>query len=257
MSNIHQHGILPYEKAKKISYLKVSHLSIEETEIPENKTTLFFKRCFDITFSLFVIVFILSWLLPILAVLIKLSSKGPVFFIQKRVGVFGNTFNCFKLRTMVVNEQANTAQAYENDPRITPFGKFLRLSCLDELPQFFNVLMGNMSVVGPRPHMIRDCKEFAKLIRHYNSRSFVKPGITGMAQVKGYRGKTYDFYDVSHRYKWDMFYVKNLSFRLDMRIIRLTITSTLSTIYFTMFTSAKKKKTTAVDYDLKVPEYLN
>lgn len=184
-----QQGLHSYEKTKAVSYLKISHLSTEEFTVPQSKKGFFFKRCFDIVFSLLAILFILSWLLPILAILIKMTSRGPVFFIQKRVGAFGKTFNCLKLRTMVVNAQANIQQAQVNDPRITPFGKFLRLSCLDELPQFFNVLLGDMSIVGPRPHMIRDCKEFSKLIRNYNSRSLVKPGITGMAQVKGYRGK--------------------------------------------------------------------
>lgn len=188
------------------------------------------KRVFDILFSLAVITLLLSWLLPILALLIKLSSRGPVFFIQKRIGQHGKAFRCIKLRTMVVNAQANHTQATKNDPRITPLGKFLRLSCLDELPQFFNVLAGSMSVVGPRPHMLNDCKEFKKHIHNYDDRNCVKPGITGMAQVKGYRGMTVDYFDVFHRYKWDMFYVRNVSFKLDMRIIRLTITSTLASL---------------------------
>ena len=155
MNSTNQQGITPYERTKAVSYLKISHPVVEEIEIPKTKKDLLFKRCFDFIFSLLVIVSILSWLLPILAILVKLTSRGPVFFIQKRVGAFGKTFHCFKLRTMVVNAQANIQQAQANDPRITPFGKFLRLSCLDELPQFFNVLMGDMSIVGPRPHMIR------------------------------------------------------------------------------------------------------
>jgi putative colanic acid biosysnthesis UDP-glucose lipid carrier transferase len=252
-----QKGFLPYEKTKEVSYLKISHLSTEEFTIPQGKKNLFLKRCFDIFFSLTIIVFILSWLLPVLAILIKLTSRGPVFFIQKRVGAFGKTFNCFKLRTMVVNAQANVQQAQVNDPRITAFGKFLRLSCLDELPQFFNVLMGDMSTVGPRPHMIRDCKEFSKLIRNYNSRSLVKPGITGMAQVKGYRGKTNDYFDVSHRFKWDMYYVKNLSLKMDMQIIGLTITSTLSMVYASLTGSKKEKEAETVVLNFESTEYLN
>jgi len=256
MSKIHQPGtILPLGKERAVAYLKVSHLAPEVVEIPAKKVDLFFKRCFDMALSFFVIVFALSWLLPILAILIKINSRGPVFFIQKRVGAFGKTFNCFKLRTMVVNEQANTCQAQLNDPRITSFGKFLRLSCFDELPQFFNVLLGDMSIVGPRPHMLRDCKEFSKVVKNYNSRCFVKPGITGMAQVKGYRGKTDNYYDISHRYKWDMFYVRNISFNLDMRILRLTLTTTLATIFSTFFTS--KTKEAVPEYCFEATEYLN
>ena len=213
-----------------------------------------FKRTFDVAVSLLVIALVLSWLLPILALLIKLDSRGPVFFVQKRVGAMGKVFYCLKLRTMVVNDEANTQQALNNDPRITRLGKFLRISCLDELPQFFNVLIGHMSIVGPRPHMIKDCKEFSKIVKHYNYRNLVKPGITGMAQVKGYRGKTNDYYDVSHRYKWDMFYVKNRSLNLDMRIMGLTIVSTF-TIVCSTFISKQKKE--VVDFNLDTPQCLN
>jgi putative colanic acid biosynthesis UDP-glucose lipid carrier transferase len=257
MNNIHnQRNFSPYKTERTLSYLKISHLATEEHSIQRNKIDVFFKRSFDVVFSLLVIVCLLSWLLPVLAILIKLNSKGPVFFVQERVGAFGKTFSCFKLRTMIVNAQANTKQAQANDPRITSVGKFLRLSCLDELPQFFNVLLGDMSIVGPRPHMIKDCKEFSKLIKQYNSRSLVKPGITGMAQVKGYRGKTNGFYDVSHRFKWDMFYVRNLSFILDMQIMGLTVTSTLLTVYAAIFNSKKKDEKLA-DYSFETPEFLN
>jgi putative colanic acid biosynthesis UDP-glucose lipid carrier transferase len=215
-----------------------------------------YKRIFDIALSLIVIVFVLSWLIPVLALIIKLDSKGPVFFIQKRVGAFGKIFSCIKLRTMVVNDEANVLQAQQNDPRITRFGKFLRLSCFDELPQFFNVLIGDMSVVGPRPHMIRDCKEFSKLVKHYSSRNSVKPGITGIAQVKGYRGNTKDYFDVSHRYKWDMFYVRNRSLSLDIKIVGLTIRSTVRSVYSRYSVKAKKEELTR-SYKLETPEYLN
>lgn len=213
------------------------------------------KRVFDIIVSVLAIFFILSWLLPILAILIKLDSKGPVFFIQKRVGAFGKVFQCIKLRTMVVNDEANICQAMANDPRITKFGKFLRLSSIDELPQFFNVLMGDMSVVGPRPHMISDSKEFAKVVRFYKNRYLVKPGITGMAQVRGYRGNTKSFFDVSHRCKWDLFYVKNRSFSLDLNILRLTVKSVISTVYsgFIQKNPGKLKN----HFILETPEYLN
>ncbi|MEJ7736752.1 MAG: sugar transferase [Chitinophagaceae bacterium] len=187
-----------------------------------------YKRVFDVVVSFLVIVFILSWLIPLLAILIKLDSKGPVFFIQKRIGGMSKIFNCLKLRTMVVNEIANSCQAQENDPRITLFGKLLRRTCLDELPQFFNVLIGEMSIVGPRPHMIKDCEDFIKVVPSYELRHAVKPGITGMAQVKGYRGQTNSFYDVFHRYQWDIFYVRNACFALDMKIIYKTLVQILS-----------------------------
>jgi putative colanic acid biosynthesis UDP-glucose lipid carrier transferase len=251
-----QPGHMLYESKARL-------VSIQET-IPQSESNLHivsireknlvFKRLFDIAVSIVIIVFVLSWLLPILAILIKLDSRGPVFFVQKRVGAMGKVFHCLKLRTMVVNDQANTQQALNDDPRITSFGRFLRLSCLDELPQFFNVLIGQMSVVGPRPHMIKDCKEFSKIVKHYNYRNLVKPGITGMAQVKGYRGKTNDYYDVSHRYKWDMFYVKNRSLNLDMRIMGLTIVSTFTAVFSTLASRPGKQ---VVDFKLDTPEYLN
>lgn len=258
MNNTHpQERVSPYKGRQTISYFKISHHAVKEKKVCLDKKELFFKRCFDIVVSLFVCAFVLTWLLPLLAILIKLTSRGPVFFIQKRVGAFEETFNCFKLRTMVVNAEANTEQAQVNDPRITTFGKFLRLSCMDELPQFFNVLIGNMSIVGPRPHMIKDCKEFSSLIKKYESRSLVKPGITGMAQVRGYRGKTNGFYDVSHRYKWDMFYIRNLSFILDMQIIGLTIKSMLLTVYNIMIGKNHRQENKVVDYKFKAPEFLN
>jgi len=252
MNNNHLSDVLSNEKR-----IQVIHISpeIEQEIVSVSKTSFFFKRVFDIVASFFILTLLLSWLLPILAIFILLDSKGPVFFIQKRVGVGGRIFNCIKLRTMYVNRFANVQQAQANDPRITPFGKFLRLSCLDELPQFLNVLIGDMSIVGPRPHMLKDCKEFSAVIKNYNNRCLIKPGITGMAQVKGYRGNTIDFFDVSHRYKWDMFYIRNCSMRLDMQILKLTIRYTLSTI-FSMLTvrSGTRKK---VDYQLESSEYLN
>jgi putative colanic acid biosynthesis UDP-glucose lipid carrier transferase len=182
----------------------------------------FYKRLFDIVVSLLVIIFLLSWLLPILAILIKLDSKGPVFFVQKRVGAFGKTFYCIKLRTMVKNAMANVQQAGIDDPRITRIGRFLRNSCLDELPQFVNVLNGDMSIVGPRPHMIRDCISFLEVVPDYNLRHSVKPGITGIAQVRGYRGKVNSYFDITHRFKLDMFYVQKACFLFDMKIVYQT-----------------------------------
>ena len=183
---------------------------------------LFTKRIFDLVVAVFVSVFVLSWLLPILALLIKLDSKGPVFFIQKRVGFLGRSFLCIKLRTMVVNAACDHQQATTDDPRITRLGRFLRISSLDELPQFFNVMLGDMSVVGPRPHMHKDNTDFGRVVDNYRLRYFVKPGITGMAQVKGYRGPAQEFHSIFHRYQWDAFYIRNANLSLDLKIIRLT-----------------------------------
>ena len=203
--------------------------------VVEKRNYFFFKRLFDITLSLFVIVFLLSWLLPIIALFIKLDSSGPVFFIQRRVGRWGRSFKCLKFRTMVVNEHANTRQAAENDSRITRIGNFLRKSNLDEFPQFFNVLLGDMSVVGPRPHMHTDCNKFSSVIANYKFRSMVKPGITGLAQVKGYRGPTKNFESIFHRYQFDAFYVRNANFWLDMRLVRKTAGQTIKTFFDKVF----------------------
>lgn len=186
------------------------------------------KRCFDILFSLVVIVLLLGWLMPLLALLIKLDSRGPVFFIQKRVGFLGRSFYCIKLRTMRVNAEANVRQARENDPRVTRLGRFLRKSNLDELPQFLNVLAGHMSIVGPRPHMHEDCRKFSQVVANYKFRNILKPGITGLAQVKGFRGPADNFDKVFKRYQWDTFYIRNAGFWLDMRVIRETARQTLA-----------------------------
>lgn len=206
------------------------------------KTFYKWKRILDILFSSVIIVIALSWALPIIAVLIKLTSKGPVFFIQKRVGFLGRTFKCIKFRTMVVNAEANSKQAVENDARITKLGRFLRLSNLDELPQFFNVLKGDMSIVGPRPHMHKDCNDFSKVVSNYKFRNIVKPGITGLAQVKGCRGPAKDQEAIFRRYQWDSFYVRNQDFKLDIRIIGLTILCTLKSTYAALFSSKKSRK---------------
>jgi putative colanic acid biosynthesis UDP-glucose lipid carrier transferase len=189
------------------------------------------KRVFDIIISLLVICFVLSWLIPVLALLIKLDSRGPVFFIQQRVGFLGRNFSCLKLRTMVVNEDSDFLQAIDNDPRITKLGYFLRITSLDELPQFFNVLIGDMSIVGPRPFMKSDDRSFNKVVSNYKLRYFAKPGITGMAQVKGCRGPAVNFHSIFHRYQWDAFYIRNASPSLDFKIIRLTAQQIINSIF--------------------------
>jgi putative colanic acid biosynthesis UDP-glucose lipid carrier transferase len=199
--------------------------------VAEKRRYFLIKRIFDIALSSLVIIFIFSWLFPILALLIKLDSNGPVFFVQRRVGRWGKSFKCLKFRTMVINEHANTRQASDNDTRITRVGNFLRKSNLDEFPQFFNVLLGQMSVVGPRPHMHADCNKFSSVIANYKFRNMVKPGITGLAQVKGYRGPTRNFESIFHRYQFDAFYIRNANFWLDMRIVRKTAAQTINTLF--------------------------
>ncbi|MFN3406105.1 MAG: undecaprenyl-phosphate glucose phosphotransferase [Cytophagaceae bacterium] len=183
----------------------------------------FVKRAFDILFSLLVIIFIFPWLFPIFILLIKLSSKGPVFFVQKRSGRKNQVFSCYKFRSMRVNQESDERQARVGDPRITAIGKFMRKTNLDELPQFFNVLIGNMSVVGPRPHMLKHTQEYSRIVDRFMVRHLVKPGITGWAQVNGLRGQTEDPRKMIRRVRYDTWYIENWSFLLDIQIIFLTV----------------------------------
>ncbi len=176
------------------------------------------KRAFDIIFSLFVLTFLVSWMYIIFGIIIKLQSKGPIIFIQRRDGFGGKVFNCYKFRTMISNNEEDTKFADHNDIRLTKFGKFLRISALDEMPQFLNVLIGNMSVVGPRPHPIKLNEQYSNKIDKFTKRHQFKPGITGLAQVQGFRGKIYDFYDMSSRVKLDRYYFKNWTIFLDLKI---------------------------------------
>jgi Undecaprenyl-phosphate glucose phosphotransferase len=181
------------------------------------------KRIFDVVFSGLVLLLIFPWLLPIIAILIKLESKGPVFFIQDRSGYKGNAFPCFKFRTMTVNNDADNKQATKNDNRITKIGGFLRRSSLDEFPQFINAFLGQMSVVGPRPHMLKHTEDYSKLIDIFMIRHQVKPGITGWAQVNGYRGPTEQLEQMENRVIYDVWYVENWSFWLDIKCIFYTV----------------------------------
>lgn len=181
------------------------------------------KRIFDIVFSLIIIIGILSWLIPILALLIRLESKGSVFFKQKRNGLNYKEFYCYKFRSMRLNEIADLYQVSKNDPRITRVGKFIRKTSIDELPQFFNVLLGDMSVVGPRPHMVSHTEMYARRIDKFMVRHFIKPGITGLAQTKGFRGEVESDKDIIYRVKFDIFYLENWSLLLDIKIIFLTV----------------------------------
>ena len=194
----------------------------QEIPLDEIKSR-FFKRIFDVMFSILVIVFVISWLFPLLFILIKLTSKGPVFFCQKRTGINNRTFGCLKFRSMSVSEDADTKQATRNDARLTPIGKFLRKTNLDEFPQFFNVLLGHMSIVGPRPHMLKHTEQYSELIEHYKIRHYVKPGITGWAQVNGYRGETDELWKMEKRVEFDMHYLENWTLLWDVKIVFLTV----------------------------------
>lgn len=192
--------------------------------IPLDETTnKFVKRLFDIVFSLIIIVGILSWLTPILFILIKLESKGPIFFTQRRNGLNYKEFYCYKFRSMRLNDIADLYQVSKNDPRITKTGKFIRKTSIDELPQFFNVFLGDMSVVGPRPHMVSHTEMYARRIDKFMVRHFIKPGITGLAQTKGFRGEVENDKDIIYRVKYDIFYLENWSLLLDVKIIFITI----------------------------------
>ncbi len=180
------------------------------------------KRLYDLIISSLVIVFILSWLVPLIALLIWLDSRGPVFFIQQRSGKGGKTFNCIKFRSMKVNKESHEKQASKGDTRITRLGSFLRKSNLDEMPQFFNVWMSDMSIVGPRPHMLKHTDDYSKLLNKYMVRHFLKPGITGWAQIHGYRGEIKHMQDISNRVEYDLWYLENWSLWLDTRIILIT-----------------------------------
>lgn len=177
------------------------------------------KRAMDLAISGLFTIAVMSWLFPIVALLIKLTSKGPVFFIQKRTGYKGVEFDCFKFRTMYVNDEADLKQATNNDKRITPVGKLLRATHIDEIPQFLNVLLGDMSIVGPRPHMLYHTRYYSERIPYYNLRLEVLPGMTGMAQIKGYVGEISIERELRKRVQWDIYYMKNRSILLDLKIL--------------------------------------
>ena len=208
-----------YSKRLRYDYYGyIPILSLREIPI-EDPLNHLIKRIFDIVFSSAVIIFILSWLTPIIAILIKLESKGPVFFKQSRNGFNYEEFECYKFRSMTPNKDAHLHQATKGDMRITKVGKFIRKTSIDELPQFYNVLFGDMSVVGPRPHMVSHTNMYAKRIDKFMVRHFVKPGITGLAQIKGFRGEVETDKDIINRVKYDIFYVENWSLLLDLKIV--------------------------------------
>jgi putative colanic acid biosynthesis UDP-glucose lipid carrier transferase len=211
-----------FAKNLKIDYYEMFPvLSLQKTTL-HDPITKAFKRVFDICFSLTVIFGLLSWLAPLLAILIKLESRGPIFFKQGRPGIDEKEFFCYKFRSMKINKTTEI-EASKNDPRVTKIGRFMRKTSIDEMPQFMNVLLGEMSVVGPRPHLWSQNKTYGHKINKYMVRHYVKPGITGLAQVRGFRGEIETDEDMINRIKYDVFYIENWSLILDIKIIIQTV----------------------------------
>ena len=206
-------------KPERFGDINVYTNHIEPLSILPNRVL---KRLFDICVSLIVCICLLPFI-PIIALIIKLQSTGPIFFVQNRTGMNGKVFRCLKFRSMHVNRHADILQATENDPRKFAFGNFMRKTNLDEFPQFFNVLIGDMSIVGPRPHMLYHTEIYGQLIDKYMVRHFCKPGITGMAQVTGCRGETKELWQMEERVKRDIWYIENWSFWLDIKIMFMTV----------------------------------
>lgn len=222
-----------YSKSQKIEYYDDSLAVLDIKKLPFNSNENFYlKRVFDIILSLLVCFFIFPWLIPILYILIKFESRGPLIFKQPREGLNGEHFICYKFRSMRMNNMANKIHATKDDNRITKIGSFLRKTSIDELPQFLNVLKGDMSIVGPRPHLESLSIEYQKVVEDYLKRHIVKPGITGLAQVSGYRGEVIKNSDIKNRVRLDIFYIENWSFFLDIKIIIKT--------FFTMFSKEEK-----------------
>ncbi|HMU71243.1 MAG TPA: undecaprenyl-phosphate glucose phosphotransferase [Ferruginibacter sp.] len=181
------------------------------------------KRALDLVVSSLVIIFILSWMIPILGLLILLESRGPIFFGQLRTGKDKKTFRCLKFRSMRANKDADLKQATRNDSRVTRIGKFIRKTSLDEFPQFLNVFKGEMSLVGPRPHMLKHTDDYSQVVDDYMVRQFLKPGITGWAQINGYRGEITNPEQIRMRVNKDLWYLENWSLWLDIKIMFLTV----------------------------------
>ncbi|HNH22554.1 MAG TPA: exopolysaccharide biosynthesis polyprenyl glycosylphosphotransferase, partial [Ferruginibacter sp.] len=181
------------------------------------------KRALDLVVSSLVIILILSWMIPILGLLILLESRGPIFFGQLRTGKDKKTFRCLKFRSMRANKDADLKQATRNDSRVTRIGKFIRKTSLDEFPQFLNVFKGEMSLVGPRPHMLKHTDDYSQVVDDYMVRQFLKPGITGWAQINGYRGEITNPEQIRMRVNKDLWYLENWSLWLDIKIMFLTV----------------------------------
>ena len=218
--NIVQNHFLKYD----LEYVEMQPI-LSQAKLPlDYFANYIVKRILDILFSLLFLLFIGIWLFPLIALFVKMSSNGPVFFRQERYGFHENVFKCVKFRTMYKNDKSSTKTTSINDVRITPFGKFLRRTSLDETPQFFNVLKGEMSIIGPRPHMLLVDDFYKQKIGRYSLRTYVKPGITGLAQVNGLRGDGENIeVRMQKRILADSFYIKNWTLSLDLVIILKTI----------------------------------
>ncbi|SFD00450.1 undecaprenyl-phosphate glucose phosphotransferase [Flavobacterium phragmitis] len=214
-----------YTKSSRveISFYENMPVLMSRPEPLESAFNRLVKKIFDVCFSFLVIVLIFPWLFPIIMILIKIESPGPVFFKQDRSGRDNKSFSCLKFRSMRINRASDNLQAQKGDSRITKFGAFMRKTSIDELPQFFNVFIGNMSVVGPRPHMLFHTQEYSELIHNYLVRQYAKPGITGWAQINGYRGETKKLIDMENRVEFDIWYIENWSLLLDLKIIVKTV----------------------------------
>ena len=213
-----------YSKNQSVEFYDDTLMVLSVNRLPfEFAENFYIKRIFDVLFSFFVCLFVLSWLWPILFILVKLESKGPLLFKQKREGINGSEFTCYKFRSMIMNKQSEKSHVTKNDTRVTKMGAFMRKTSIDELPQFLNVLKGEMSVVGPRPHLESLSREYQRDVKNYLKRHIVKPGITGLAQVSGYRGEIRKKADIKNRIRFDIFYIENWSFFLDIKIIFKTI----------------------------------
>ena len=211
-----------YRKVNIDFYGAIPVITLREEPLQDELNRII-KRVFDIIFSSLVLLLIYPLLIPVVALAVKISSKGPIFFKQLRSGIDNKDFYCYKFRTMRVNKLSDELQASKKDPRITRIGSFLRKTNLDEFPQFLNVLLGDMSVVGPRPHMLKHTNEYSKLVDSYMVRQLVKPGITGPAQVYGFRGETKTTAEMEDRVELDIWYIENWSILLDIKMIMLTI----------------------------------
>ena len=205
---------------------RVPYLSLyrDPLTLPENKLV---KRVMDIVISFIFVITVFPIILLVVTIITKLTMPGPVFFCQKRNGLNGREFTCLKFRSMKINKEADTKQATEHDPRITKWGNFLRRSNIDETPQFINVLLGSMSIVGPRPHMVKHTEQYSQLIDKYMIRHWVKPGITGWSQVTGFRGETKELYQMEGRIEGDIWYIEHWSPWLDLYIIWKTVVNAI------------------------------
>jgi putative colanic acid biosynthesis UDP-glucose lipid carrier transferase len=214
-----------FSKPVIVDYIRDLPILSPRSEPLDDVGNRFKKRILDVAVSLLVVIFILSWMIPILGLLIILESRGPIFFSQKRTGKNNQTFNCLKFRSMKPNKDSDSQQATKGDMRVTRIGKFIRKTSLDEFPQFINVLKGEMSLVGPRPHMVKHTNDYSKIVDQYMIRHFLKPGITGWAQINGFRGEITDPKQIKMRVANDLWYLENWNVWLDMRILFLTVYS--------------------------------